>query len=167
MSVIDPLGYSALFSQSQELAKKESKINTKKIFSKMLEKKESESVLDSLSDVDVMQSIENKTFDEKLEFLVDSVYIAGDRLKKNQDPEEFKKYRKTMSHFLQFVVENSYEVETQQRLRGRKRVVYTLVQVVNEKLDSLAADILMNQREQLRILARLEEINGLLVDFFS
>ena len=170
MAAIDPLGYGALFSQSQELAKKENKTNkstSKKIFSSLLEKKESDIDYEALSDVEFMQSLENKSFDEKLEFLVDSVYTAGDRLKKNPEPEEFKNYRKNMAHFLQFVVKNSYEIETQHRLKGRKRVVYTLVQVVNEKLDSLAADILMNQREQLRILSRLEEINGLLVDFFS
>ncbi len=170
MSSIDPLGYSALFSQSQELAKKENKANkstSKKVFSSLLEKASTDGMSENLSDVEFMQSIENKNFDEKLEFLIDSVYSAGDRLKKNPEPEEFKNYRKKMSFFLQFVVKNSYEIETQHRRKGRKRVVYTMVQVVNEKLDSLAADILMNQREQLRILAKLEEINGLLVDFFS
>lgn len=170
MPTVDPLGYSALFSQSQEIAKKKeqktSKSTTKsKIFSSVLESAQSEPNNDAMSEAEFMRSIENKTFDEKLEFLIDSVYTAGDRLKKNQDPEEFKKYRKTLTHFLEFVVKNTYEVETQRRLRGRK--AYTVVQVVNEKLDSLAADIIMNQRDQLRILAKVEEINGLLVDFFS
>ena len=170
MPTIDPLGYSALFSQSQEIAKKEQKAKkteSKKVFSSVLETAEKENDVDNLSDLEFMQSLETKSFDEKLEFLVDSVYSSGERFKKNQDLEEFKNYRRSLSHFLEFIVKNSYEIENKHRLKGRKRVVYTVVQVVNEKLDSLAADILMNQRDQLRILSRLEEINGLIVDLFS
>ncbi len=170
MPTVDPLGYSALFSQTQEIVKKKeqktSKSTTKsKLFSSVFDAAQISPDFDFMTEVEFEKSIENKTFDEKLEFLIDSVYTAGDRLKKKQDLEEFKQYRKTLTHFLEFVVKNSYEVETQRRLRGRK--AYTVVQVINEKLDSLAADIIMNQRAQLRILAKVEEINGLLVDYFS
>ncbi len=170
MPTVDPLGYSALFSQTQEIVKKKeqktSKSTTKsKLFSSVLDAAQISPDFDFMTEVEFEKSMETKTFDEKLEFLIDSVYTAGDRLKKKQDLEEFKQYRKTLTHFLEFVVKNSYEVETQRRLRGRK--AYTVVQVINEKLDSLAADIIMNQRAQLRILAKVEEINGLLVDYFS
>jgi len=39
-----------------------------------------------------------------------------------------------------------------------------LIQVVDHKLEQLAAGILAGQRSRLEILARVEEINGLLVD---
>ena len=48
-----------------------------------------------------------------------------------------------------------------------KRKRFTLVKVVDEKLDSLAASVLAAQREQLTILAQIDEINGLLVDLIS
>ncbi len=172
MYPLDPLGLAPSLFQAGEIAKKKekkndtSKINSKSFSSVLQANQEQKEILEA-GDTLFSQEIEGKSFDEALQYLVDSVYIAGDQLKKNPFAEEFKTYRKTLSNFLHFVVKNSYEIETHQRRRGKKQVVYTLVNVVNQKLDNLANDILFNQADQLHILARVEEINGLLVDFFS
>ncbi len=172
MAAVDPLGIAHSFSHAGEIAKKkEQKTNSANIktksFSSVLETAQSEQDTAEIEDSQFLSAIAGKDFDETLQYLVDSVYEAGDRLKKSPYTDEFKEYKKTLSHFLQFVVKNSYEIETKQRRKGTKKVVYTLVTVVNNKLDSLANDILYNQKEQLKILARIEEINGILVDFFS
>ena len=78
MSSIDPLGYSALFSPAQELNKKKEQKLTKttskqSVFASVLETAETESDIGALSDAEFIQSMEGKTFDEKLEFLIDSV----------------------------------------------------------------------------------------------
>ncbi len=172
MLPLDPLGLAPAFSQAGEIAKKkEQKSTTTKLksksFASVLQTSQEQQEVLSSENTDFLSEIEGKSFDDTLQYLVDSVYSAGDRLKKNPYTDEFKNYRKTLSHFLEFVVKNTYEIETHQRKRGKKRVVYTLVNVVNEKLDKLANGILFNQTDQLNILARVEEINGLLVDFFS
>ncbi len=172
MLPLDPLGLATTLFQAGEIAKKKehksdtSKIKSKPFSSALQTAQEQKEILEN-NDTAFLSEIEGKPFEEKLHYLVDSVYTAGDRLKKNPYTDEYKSYRKTLSHFLDFVVKNSYEIETQQRRRGQKRVVYTLVNVVNQRLDTLASDILFNQNDQLNILARIEEINGLLVDFFS
>ncbi len=171
MLPLDPIGLAPAFSQAGEIAKKKDKkketenIKTKS-FSSLLETSQ-EQTSTPIHNANNTPDIEGKSFDETLQLLVDSVYTAGDRLKKNPSTEEFKEYRKSLSYFLNFVVKNTYEIETYQRRRGKKHVVYTLVTLTNEKLDKLASDILFNQADQLRILARVEEINGILVDFFS
>ncbi len=172
MFPLDPLGLAPSLFQAGEIAKKkEQKNDTAKVkaksFSSILQANQNQKEILEVDEALFSQEIEGKSFDETLQYLVDSVYIAGDRLKKNPFTEEFKSYRKTLSHFLNFVVKNSYEIETHQRRRGKKQVVYTLVNVVNQKLDNLANDILFNQADQLNLLSRVEEINGLLVDFFS
>ena len=48
-----------------------------------------------------------------------------------------------------------------------KKKRFTLVKVIDEKLESLVAEILRGQSEQLKILERIEEINGLIVDIIS
>ena len=68
---------------------------------------------------------------------------------------------------MHFVVQNAYELEVRERRKGTKRQQLVTVQTINAKLDELAADILYNQADQLKILAKIEEINGLLVDFLS
>ena len=47
-----------------------------------------------------------------------------------------------------------------------KRKRFTLVKVIDEKLEALAS-VLAAQKEQLAILAQIDEINGLLVDLVS
>lgn len=170
MSALDPLGTSPFFSASSEISKKkEKKENSHKVkthpFAVALEKAEEQPII--AGEADLPLEIRGKTFDEALQYLVDSVYSAGDRLKKEPYTDEFKNYKKALSQFMSFIVKNSYEIEAHERRNGAKRQIFTLVQVVNTKLDELATGILFNQADQLKILAKIEEINGILVDFFS
>jgi uncharacterized protein len=110
--------------------------------------------------------------DEPLEELLDDVHMAGDDLRKNPVFENIKKYRQAVQRFLRFVVDNSYAVSKAklsrfQVLKRKGQPELTLITVVNNKLDALAAGILQNQLEQLEVLARVEEINGLLVDLIG
>jgi uncharacterized protein YaaR (DUF327 family) len=106
--------------------------------------------------------------DDALKELLDGVHGAGDALKNRPFFEEIKQYRKAVRDFLHYVVENGYTVEEQ--VSGAnllKRKKFTLVQVVDRKLEQLAAGILAGQSAQMDILARVEEINGLLVDLLQ
>ena len=44
---------------------------------------------------------------------------------------------------------------------------YTLLKLVDEKLDGLAADILSNHKDQIKIAAKVNEIYGLLVNILT
>ena len=48
-----------------------------------------------------------------------------------------------------------------------RRKKFTLVKVIDKKLESLAAEVLKNQRDQIGILSAIEEINGLLVNLIT
>jgi len=71
------------------------------------------------------------------------------------------------------VVSQSYEIEEQEGIRKKTRAgtftkkKFSIVQVVNQELDRLASDILFNQADQIRMMAKVDEITGLLVDLFS
>jgi uncharacterized protein YaaR (DUF327 family) len=105
--------------------------------------------------------------EEAVQELLDEVHSAGDDLKDRPFPEEILRYKKAVRNFLHYVVENGYDVKREEyRFRQQTRVK-TLVQVVDQKLEQLAAGILANQTNQLELLSRLEEIKGLLVDLVS
>ncbi len=107
---------------------------------------------------------------EDLEALLDDVHDLGERLKERPTMERIKEYRKAVSEFLRYVVHYSFEAETIEGARFnpmKKQKRYTLVKVVNEKLERLAAGVLANQLSQLDLLRRVEEINGLLVDLLQ
>jgi uncharacterized protein YaaR (DUF327 family) len=106
--------------------------------------------------------------EEALQGLLDDVHNAGDELKNRPFPEEIKKYKQAVRNFLHHVVENGYALE--EHTSGAnllKRQKFTIIQVVDRKLEQLAAGILSGQSMQIEILARIDEISGLLVDLLQ
>lgn len=114
-------------------------------------------------------SLDSAGFSESdLDELLDGVHEAGDRLKENPSVDLVQAYKKAVRDFIHHVVERSFAVD--QKTSGRnilKRNVYFRVSVIDESLEKLAAEILRNQRDNLEILRRVDEINGMLVDLFS
>jgi uncharacterized protein YaaR (DUF327 family) len=111
--------------------------------------------------------------------MLDEVHSSGDDLKQRPFPEEVRRYKKAVRNFLRYIVERGYTAEQQtgipnslktgfNRRQGaahsRDRTVYTLIQVADRKLEQLASGILAGQLTQLELLARVDEINGILID---
>ena len=106
--------------------------------------------------------------EEVLQELLDNVHSTGDDLKNRPFPDEIKKYKQAVRNFLHYVVENGYDIAEQTggaNLLKRKK--YTLVQVVDQKLEQLAAGILAGQTAQMELLSRIDEIAGLLVNLLQ
>jgi len=103
--------------------------------------------------------------EEALRALLDDVHQVGEELQAKPFPDNIRRYKTAVRAFLHYIVENGYTAE--ERVSGTnilKRKKFTLIQVVDRKLEQLAAGILAGQKSRLEILARLDEINGLLVD---
>jgi hypothetical protein len=103
-----------------------------------------------------------------LEELLDAVFAAGGALKATPTLEAIRAYRERVQAFLRHVVEHMMAVEeSQSGVNPLRRKRYTQLKVIDRKLEALAASVLSAQREQLGILARVDEINGMLVDLVS
>jgi uncharacterized protein YaaR (DUF327 family) len=103
--------------------------------------------------------------DEAVRQLLDGVHSAGDALRERPFRDEVLAYKQVVRDFLHYVVQNSYETTEHQTFAHRKKKRYTQVEVIDQKLEQLAAGILSGQSTQMELLSRLEEITGLLVDF--
>jgi uncharacterized protein YaaR (DUF327 family) len=114
-------------------------------------------------------TVENLPFSEEtLQALLDEVHSSGDELKGRPFPDEIVRYKKAVRNFIHYVVENSYVLEEMTsgvNLLRRKK--FTLVQVVDRKLEQLAAGIMAGQTNQLELLARIDEIAGILVNLLQ
>jgi uncharacterized protein YaaR (DUF327 family) len=103
-----------------------------------------------------------------IEELLDEVFTAGGALKAAPTLDAIREYRERVQAFLRHVVDHMLAVEESTsggNILRRKR--YTLIRVIDGKLEALAASVLSAQREQLGILAQVDEINGMLVDLVS
>lgn len=150
--------------KKEEEQKKTGKIKSK--FSDFLHKAEEVPNTDS----SLPAEIASMEFDDAIAFLMDEVTMAGEELKKSPLPESYEKYKKRITQFLYFVEKNAYDVETQIGIRSpriRTRKKYTIITIVNEKVEQLARDIMFMQSDQMSMLAKIEEIKGLLVDLLS
>ncbi|MDR2375177.1 MAG: YaaR family protein [Treponema sp.] len=120
--------------------------------------------------------------EETVNRLLEEVRNTGDLLRERPFPPEILAYKKAVRNFIRYVVDNGYQVAEQDGIpkylkagfsgtRGspdsQKRTRRYVIQVVDRKLDELAATLLNRQRSQLELLSRLEEIKGLLVDLVS
>lgn len=103
-----------------------------------------------------------------LDRLLDGVTELGDELKKNASIDTIKAYKQAVRQFMSKVVRDSYETEeTVTGMGFKKRKKYTMIRVIDGKLEQLAMGILQHQHDQLEILRRLDEIRGLLVDLMQ
>lgn len=101
-------------------------------------------------------------------FLKDEVDLAGDDLRFHQSLEKLESYRKKVSQFLKFISKNNYEVVNRKRMvgRGKTRRIDTIyqIQVINQSLNQLVTGFVYNHRRNLNLLAKIDEIKGLIID---
>ena len=115
--------------------------------------------------------------EDSIHELLDEVHNAGDALSKRPFPPEIAAYREAVRNFIHYVVQNGFDTEEQTgRVRIRKQTdgveigsqkKYTLIRVIDSKLEGMASAILRGQINQLEILEKLDEIKGLLVDLME
>lgn len=153
--------------EEAEKKKVERSLPVRNLFSDMLKKQDDE---EKFSIEGMPPEIAKMSFEEALSFLLDQVTMAGDELKKEPYGDTFPKYRQKIAQFFRFVEKKAYDVQeievrrTARNLNPKKKYI---IKVVDDKLDQLARDILYNQADQLMMLAKVDEINGLLVDMIS
>jgi uncharacterized protein YaaR (DUF327 family) len=111
--------------------------------------------------------------DSDLEDFLDDVHQNGEKLLKDPGYASIENYKKSVRNFIHYVLQQAVKVESVEGAKfnrfkpSNKQKRYTLISVIDDKLDKLAAGILMNQGRQMDLLAKVEEINGLLVDLMS
>lgn len=143
--------------------KKEKTVKSGKSFSSVFKENEAPTILGSFSG-QVPES------HEKLEEILDGLYQLGESLKSDQTISNLKKYRESIKHFFKYVVNNGIEAEKVAGIRNPRTMEqkqYTLIRVVDCKLEKLAAYILSSQKNQLDILKGIDEVHGLLVNLIS
>ena len=120
--------------------------------------------------------------EDSLNMLMDEVRSAGDTLRNRPFPDEILRYKKAVRNFMHYVVENCYDLEYEAGIpnylkpnykgpRGtpeaRHQKRHTKIQVIDKKLEDMAAMLLSGQMRQLELTSRLEEIKGLLIDLLE
>jgi len=102
--------------------------------------------------------------DEALTALMDAVHSTGSELADRPFHDEILAYKKAVRNFINYVLKNAFEIEKSQVRRKGKIKTHVQIQVIDHKLEELAAAILSGQTSQLERVSKIDEIKGLLVD---
>jgi hypothetical protein len=101
----------------------------------------------------------------EIEQLLDTIHELGDELLQKRTFTAVQQYRRAVQDFVRRTVSNTLDVEEHTsggNILNRKR--FSIVQVIDRKLDRLVQGLLQSQQSQMELMSRVEEIHGLLVD---
>ncbi len=103
-----------------------------------------------------------------LNALMQEITEEGKKLAKKRDVKDMKHYRGLVKDFLNEIVSRSHEFSRENFLdkRGRHRV-YGIIRLVDENLDALAKELMKDEKDNMEILGKIGEIQGLLLDIFT
>ena len=196
MAEIDSLGsnyyYSGVQNASNEAIKRNTKKeevrktgNSKKLdFGKLLKGEEVEEPQFIAEGLPL--EVQAMSIDDAAVYLADAVGTAGNDFSDNQTQENLERFKTAVSQFIRFVVVNNFNVNNLNSPKKRRPAQpprlfvfsdYSVppakpkprfsIEVINQKLDALARETLSAQSNNLKILAQVNEIKGLIVDLLS
>lgn len=167
---IDPGSYFNAFNESATRHAKDTKSDRSKSgrVRKATGKRNGESVPEADSELKSFASAEASADLAQAYALLDEIHASGERLRRDPNLSNMQSYRNLIQRLLNDIVSGAYRLEQNEsgtNILKRKR--FTVVTLINRKLDRLAAGLLQTQQEQIDLLSRVEEIQGLLVDLIQ
>ena len=116
----------------------------------------------------LMSRIDDENLQERLNLMFQDITMQGKKISKHMDVRDMKRYRTLIKEFLNEVVNRSHKFSRENFLdrRGRHRV-YGIIRLIDENLDSLAEELMKEEKDHLSILGKIDEIKGMLLDIFT
>lgn len=131
------------------------------------EKKE-ETAKASVSFTDVISSKRQNAALEKMNSMMKSIEVQGEKLAEHRTIDDLRKYKKMVKEFMEEAVNSGLQLEEQRGFNRRGRTkVYKIVKEVDNRLTQLANDVINKEKTRLDILGKVGEIQGLLINIYT
>lgn len=112
-----------------------------------------------------LKQAEGMSYEQHIGELAKRIADQGYKLGNKVDIRELLTYKKLISEFLDEAVGSSMKFSKQSLLdrRGRHKV-YALIKKINTEIDLLTQDVLNEEKDNISILQRIDDIRGLVLD---
>ncbi len=112
--------------------------------------------------------IEDADLQTKINRMLKDINLQGKLIAKHMDIREMKRYRGLIRDFINEIVNRSHKFSRENFLdrKGRHRV-YGIIRLIDENLDELAQELVEDEKDQIAILSRIGEIEGLILDILT
>ena len=117
---------------------------------------------------DVMNKQHTPDWKGDLDRLLKQLDELGQRLIKSFSVYDLKAYKETLGGFLKETLGRTYKIkeETTWSKKGKTKV-YQIIQKINGELEEMSVLVISKQRDQMKLLAKLDQIRGLMIDLYS
>ncbi len=116
----------------------------------------------------LISNIEEQELQARLKLMTEDIIQQGKRLSKHMDVRDMKCYRQLIKNFMNEIVNRSHKFSRENFLdrRGRHRV-YGIIKLIDQNLDELATELIREEKDNIAILNKIDEIRGLLLDLIA
>ena len=115
---------------------------------------------------DIMRDVSVEQFEKLLEEAVEEVIESGNELVRSPTPSNLKRYKNAIKEFLKLVEKRLYKLSGSFDMTTGRAKLHVVVEEVNEKLMDLTEKIMKNEWQTINLAARIEEINGLILNLY-
>ena len=116
----------------------------------------------------LLSNIEEAGLQERLKLMYEDIVQQGKKIAKRTDISQMRQYRQVIKDFLNEVVNRSHQFSRENFLdrRGRHRV-YGIIKLIDKNLDELAEELIKDEKDNIAILNKIDEIRGLILDILT
>lgn len=115
-----------------------------------------------------LQEFQKKQLSFKLKNLLAKIDEEADRLIKERTVTILSQYKRLIKDFLEEVLKNLYLLKEERNFDSKgKQKVFILIKTANKSLEDLVKLVLNKQTTNLKLLEKLGEIKGILIDLYS
>ncbi|WMJ85373.1 YaaR family protein [Anaerocolumna sp. MB42-C2] len=116
----------------------------------------------------LISNIEEQELQARLNLMMEDITQQGKRLSKHMDVRDMRRYRQLIKNFMNEIVNRSHKFSRENFLdrRGRHRV-YGMIKLIDQNLDELAMELIKEEKDNISILNKIDEIRGMLLDLIA
>jgi hypothetical protein len=116
----------------------------------------------------IMSRIGDENLSERLSLMLQDITMQGKKIAKHTDIRDMKKYRTLIKEFMNEVAGHSHKFSRENFLdrRGRHRV-YGIIRQIDSALDELAEELMKEEKDNIAILGKVDEIRGMILDILT
>ena len=116
----------------------------------------------------LVSNIAEQELQQKIGGLMSQIDEQGKKISKKKDIRDMRRYRELIKELLNEVIYRSHEFSRENFLDRRGRHwVYGIIRLVDKNLDELAEELMKDEQDNISILSKIGEIQGLLLDIFT
>lgn len=117
--------------------------------------------------LEALQAAENKAAQSEIHREFQSVEAAARALKESPTLENLNAYKRAIHDFIERVINQAYSVHHVRTFSRKGRpVLSVLVRTIDEQLEELARQVLSNAQDATAIAAKIDDIRGIILDYF-